>query len=173
MERECKTDSDFLEFKLYQNQIIGIVSVNKEKRFGMLEILKKRFQSTVFQVRGIRDLQDQITCGDGHVIERLKEQCPQFDDIEGLLAIVDIYDNREIGELTPFEQKKVQMIAVFASGAGVLAMDDLYEDTSEEEKEELDQILTEFSVSKTILLSAANSASISRICDSIVNLDEK
>lgn len=166
---------NYNQVQIYQNQVVGVVSKSEGSRKEVLHKLLYGLQTpSAYWVRGIQELQDNVIRGDKDVISKLKEQDAKMDDdfAEGLLAIVGILDNRQIRELTPFERKKVQMISAFATGANVLVMGDLYEGVSEEEKKEIDQILIEFSVCKTILLTASGKENITDICDKIVEVDE-
>lgn len=175
IETRRSTQPYYKKVPIYQNQVIGIVSLNEEKRLETLQTWQYDLQKpSAYWVRGVRNLQDKIISGDKEIIEKLKEQNAKIDDeiAEGLLVIVGIFDNRKITELTPFECKKVQMIDAFATDANVLVMGDLYENVTEDEKKELDQILVEFSVCRTILLTASDEKNIGWICDKIINLDE-
>lgn len=166
--------SDSKKIPIYQNQIVGIVSAQEEKRTERLqEITDTLLNASTYWVKGVRKLQDKVIRGDKTVVEKLKEQDAGIDDdfAKGLLAVVGIYDNRKTTELSSFERRKVQMIDAFATGANVLVMPDLYEGVLEEEKKELNQILIEFSVCKTILLTASGLDDIREICDKIFILD--
>lgn len=175
MERDVgieKIYSDYKKMKNYQNQIIGVVSVDKAKRLGMLEALKSDIETSGLSTISIRELQDGVITGNAKVVDKLKELPSKFDNehAEGLLSVVGIYDNRRMNELTSFEQKKFSMICAFASRTDVLVMEDLYEEASEDEQKKLDEILIEFSVSKIILLTATKESYIRSICDRIINL---
>lgn len=166
--------SDAKKIPIYQNQIVGIVSAQEEKRTEKLQdITDTLLNASTYWVRGVRWIQDKVILGEMAVVEKLKEQDEGIDDdfAKGLLAVVGIFDNRKTTELSSFERRKVQMIDAFATGANVLVMPDLYEGVLVGEKKELDQILIEFSVCKTILLTASGLDNIREICDKIFILD--
>lgn len=159
---------------IFQNQVIGIVAKDKLRREKIVDEWKRDLEKpSALWVRGVESLQPAVVSGNEFVAEKLKEINVKIsdDDAEGLLGIVGIFKNQRLSEFSIFERKKIQMIAAFATEANVLIMKDLYEGVTVAEKKELDQILIEFTVCKTILLSASSESSIKEICDRIINID--
>lgn len=159
---------------IFQNQVIGIVAKDKLSREKIVDEWKRDLEKpSALWVRGVESLQPAVVSGNEFVAEKLKEINVKIsdDDAEGLLGIVGIFKNQRLSEFSIFERKKIQMIAAFATEANVLIMKDLYEGVTVAEKKELDQILIEFTVCKTILLSASSESSIKEICDRIINID--
>lgn len=159
---------------IFQNQVIGLVAKDKSRREKIVDEWKRDLEKpSAYWVRGVESLQQAVVSGNEFVVEKLKESNAKIsdDDAEGLLAIVGIFKNQRLSEFSVFERKKIQMIAAFATEANVLIMKDLYEEVTVAEKKELDQILVEFTVCKTILLSASSERNIKEICDRIINID--
>ena len=168
-----KSDKPFIPL-IFQNQVIGIVAKDKLRREKIVDEWKRDLEKpSALWVRGVESLQPAVVSGNEFVAEKLKEINVKIsdDDAEGLLGIVGIFKNQRLSEFSIFERKKIQMIAAFATEANVLIMKDLYEGVTVAEKKELDQILIEFTVCKTILLSASSESSIKEICDRIINID--
>lgn len=171
----AKKESDMPSLPLiFQNQVIGLVAKDKSRREKTVDEWKRDLEKpSVYWVRGVEPLRQEVISGNEFVVDRLKESNVKIsnDDAEGLLTIVGIFKNRRISDFSIFEQKKIQMIAAFATEANVLIMEDLYEGVTVGEKKELDRILVEFTVCKTILLSASSESNIKEICDRIINID--
>lgn len=172
----AKKESDMPSLPLiFQNQVIGLVAKDKSRREKTVDEWKRDLEKpSAYWVRGVEPLRQELISGNEFVVDRLKESNVKIsnDDAEGLLTIVGIFKNRRISDFSIFEQKKIQMIDAFATEANVLIMEDLYEGVTVGEKKELDRILVEFTVCKTILLSASSESNIKEICDRIINIDE-
>lgn len=167
--KECYNIND-----IYQNQIFGVVSKNKIKRMEIVHKWGKWLRKSDFTwIKGTKSLQNLILDNEKKVVECVKQVNSDINDYEaeGFLAIIGIFENKKIIELTNFELKKMKMIILFLSSSDVLIMEDLYEETSDDEKQELNQILIEFSVCKSILITASNIMAIQSICDKIMDLD--
>ncbi len=119
----------------------------------------------------LRCIEDDIVNMGLNALENLKKQYPNCyeDTLLGMLEMIDL-NNQNIATMTEFEKRKLKLVDAYLSNADILVLQDLYNNVNGADKEELDKYLKEFSLCKTMILTAVDSCNIMEICDKIIEI---
>ncbi len=79
-------------------------------------------------------------------------------------------NNQNIATMTEFEKKKLKIVDAFLSNEDILVLQNLYNNVNSSEKEELDAYLEEFSLCRTMIITAVDDYNIIEICDKVIEI---
>lgn len=169
---------NFTKTQIQPNKIIGFVSADLKIRKKIKKIFLDAYMKNLYGkwVERISNLESLVVLKGETVIENFRLKNPLLDEYTsfGLLEFVGIEDVfRNISELSIYERKKLQMIEALASRSDIVILDDLYEELSHNERKEIDEVLVEYSLQKSIILTASTTNIIENISEMIFVIGHK
>lgn len=155
--------------KIRKNEIWGIVSANNDIKDLIVDRYKKG--ELVRNSSKLRCIEDDIVNIGLNALENLKKQYPNCseDTLSGMLAMINL-NNQNIATMTEFEKKKLKIVDAFLSNEDILVLQNLYNNVNSSEKEELDAYLEEFSLCRTMIITAVDDYNIIEICDKVIEI---
>lgn len=158
-----------IHLRMHKNEIWGIVSAKNDIKDLIVDRYKKG--KLVRNSSKLRCIEDDVVSVGLNALENLIKRypnCPE-DTLLGMLELINL-NNQNIATMTEFEKRKLKIVDAFLSGADILVLQNLYNNVNSVEKEELDDYLKEFSLYRTIILTAADDHDIIEICDKIIEV---